>query len=174
MSIDLEVFPTRPHVMTWGAIQTTMQELADPALCALVGKAPTLVELATRTVMLPAVALTLNSCYILELAVPNTLGLQVVPNAGNVDVTAYLEDYGRNLSPASLRQLVDQWEAVGYYYGFTSLAGRSKHESRLLVLLVTSVASLCHGYVIVMNDDILNVGVGVYPPEQFQHVMPRF
>jgi len=112
--------------------------------------------------------------YFFTFAVSNTLSLTARPNKNNLNEQEYLQDYGRNIDSETVRDLAQRWREAGHFYGLTSLMGRSLPEPHLFVGLASALATVCRGYVIVMNDGILDLGVGVYSPEQFKLAQPRF
>lgn len=174
VSIDLEIFPTRPQIISWRQIVEPLRELLGLSADDLLGAAPSLVVLKTHTVLEPSQPMSVNASYYLNLAVRTTLGITLMPNQGNVDEVNYLEDYGRNLDPDFIRYLAEQWQAAGHYYGIESLAGRNKQEPLIFVALAAAIARACQGYIILMNDDIFDLDVGIYTPEQFRKADPRF
>ena len=65
--------------------------------------------------------------YYLSLDIPNTLGIGIHKNEPNyVDELDYLEDFGRNLDAATIQSLAQKWQSIGYDYGVTTNAGRSR------------------------------------------------
>jgi hypothetical protein len=174
MSIDLDILATTSELICWGNLKKRLQELLSPVEVEFLGKNPALLHLGSNKVLAEDEKLSLNDSYYLSLEIANTLSITVMPNEGNLNELEYLEDYGRNLEPEDIKRLAARWQAVGHYYGITSLAGRSKPESKLFIALATAVAYNCFGYVIVMNNDILDLKVGVYTPEHFQNAQPNF
>jgi hypothetical protein len=174
MSIDLDIFPTSKRGVCWRNIEDRLQALLGASSHELLGDHPALWHLSSHTVMGDDDNLTPNNSYYFALAVPNTLILTVMPNQGNLDEHEYLEDYGRNLAPVVIQELANRWHKVGYYYELTSMMGRSKPEPELLIALTSAIADVCSGYIIVMNDDIFDLGVGIYTSEQFRQAHPKF
>ena len=106
--------------------------------------------------------------YYLSLDIPNTLGIGIHKNEPNyVDELDYLEDFGRNLDAATIQSLAQKWQSIGYDYGVTTNAGRSRWEPPLFVALTAAIAHMSEGYVIVMSDEF-TLDVGVYTPDVFQ------
>jgi hypothetical protein len=64
-------------------------------------------------------------------------------------------------------ELAEQWRRVGYGYEISSGGGRSAVEPELFIALACALADLCEGHIIVMNDGIFDLGVGVYAPARF-------
>jgi len=174
VSIDLDVLATTPELICWGNLKKRLQELLSPVELEFLGENPALLHLGSNRVLAEDEKLSLNNSYYLSLAIDNTLSITVMPNEGNLNELEYLEDYGRNLEPEDVGRLAARWQAAGHYYDITSLAGRSKPEPRLFIALVTAVAYSCFGCVIVMNDDILDLKVGVYTPGYFQNAQSKF
>jgi hypothetical protein len=165
MSIDLDIAPLRATPVTWGALRARWGErLGDRAFLIGPGIAR---RLGIGTVFDDGDALSPSSPVIFELATANTLSLTSMRNQGNLDEREYLEDYGRNLSPAEITRLADAWRDVGVSYGLSSGGGRSSDEPSLLIALACAVGDLCDGRIIVMNDGVFDLGVGVYEPAQF-------
>jgi hypothetical protein len=174
MSIDLDILATVPELICWGNVKNKLQKLLSPAEGKILGEHPALLHLGLNKAVGEDERLSLNSSYYLSLTIANTLSITVMPNEGNLDELEYLEDYGRNLEPGEIETLAKRWRTARHYYGICSLGGRSQPEPKLFVTLATAIAYSCVGYVIVMNNDIFDLGVGVYTPEQFRHTQPKF
>jgi hypothetical protein len=178
MSIELKIFSTVTNIAYWGSIKKELYVLLSPTEQQLLGEHPSLLELGSKQKVADDAQLSLGGYYYLSLAIPNTLGIAVISKAEDFDEenleSDYLEDYGCNLELKELQILAERWRVARHFYGVTSMGGRSKHEPRLFVALATAIAYTCAGYVIVMNNDIFDLGVGVYEPEKFQHAEPRF
>ncbi|MCX4239613.1 hypothetical protein [Paraliomyxa miuraensis] len=99
----------------------------------------------------------------------NTLSLTILPNEPEDSELEYLRDYGRNLSPTEAEELAQQWRRVGHSFGLSSGGGRSHDEPRMLVALACALADASDGRVILMNDGLFSLGIGIYTPEQFEH-----
>jgi hypothetical protein len=174
MSIDLDILPTTPELLSWGELKKQLQKLLSPAELEFLGEHPALLHRGSNKAVGEDERLSMNSSYYLSLAIANTLSITVMPNEGNLDELEYLEDYGRNLRAEEIQTLTERWQSAGHYYGVTSLGGRSKPEPKLFVALATAIAYTCVGYVSVMNNSIFDLGVGVYAPEQFQCAELKF
>lgn len=173
MSVDLDILPTALQLARWGDIKYVLKELLGPSEVLLEGHI-SLVELHSKTIVSECERLMLNSHYYFVLSTPNTLGLSVSPNKGNLDEHIYLEDFGRNLTPLATRSLVERWHAAGCIYAVTSMGGRSLLEPKIFVALATAIAYISKGYVIVMDNGIFDVSIGIYSAEQFKRVKPLF
>lgn len=166
MSIDLGIAPRRAADFDWGSLRRQWeQRLGDAGR--MLGPNPQLYHLGTATPVAEDERLVPSSHYSFNLVVPCTLSLSVMENAPDLDESLYLEDYGRNLDAAMLAELAEQWRRVGHNYEISSGGGRSKLEPELFKALACALADLCDGHVIVMNDGVFDLGVGVYTPAQF-------
>lgn len=178
MSIDLDIFPTSPEYFYWGELKDKFLELLTPEDKQRIGQV-SLCKLGSDEIVAENEKISLLSdqnhdCYYLSLDIPNTLGIGISRNEPNyVSEVDMLEDFGRNLDAATIQTLVQQWKSVGYVYGVTTLAGRSRWEPPLFVALAAAIAHLCKGYVIVMHDNF-TVDVGVYKPDVFQQAKMIF
>lgn len=167
MSIDLDIAPQKAGSITWANLCRQWRRRLDEAGASLLGADPQLRRIADSMPVAEEDLLVPPSHYFLELGVPCTLSLSIMHNDGNLDETLYLEDYGRNLDPARIAELAEQWRRVGHNYEISSGGGRSNVEPKLFITLACALAELCDGHVIVMNDGIFDLGVGVYTPAQF-------
>jgi hypothetical protein len=172
--IDLDVFSTVPTIICWGDLKDRLYELLGPWGSLLLGENPRLMDLKTQKAMEIRVPLSLEKSYYFDLPVQSTLCFSVMPNEGNLNEVEYLEDYGRNLKSDFTHILAERWQTAGHYYGISSFGGRSEHESRIFVALATAIAEACKGYVILMNDGIFDLHVGIYTPEKFRYAIPKF
>ncbi|MES2639532.1 MAG: hypothetical protein V4850_08600 [Myxococcota bacterium] len=165
MSVDLDIAPMRSDAPTWAAVaEAWARRVGDPRL---LGPDPKLCRFGDTVAVPPNTLLVPPAHYFLTLPAPSTLSLSVRPNEGNLDEAEYLEDYGRNLAPAQLAELTEGWRRTGRSYGISSLGGRSTHEPELFLALACALADVSDGRVIVMNDGILTLGVGVYTANEF-------
>lgn len=167
MSIDLNIAPQKAGAITWGNLCRQWRHRLGEAGADMLGPEPQLCRIGESVPVAEDDLLVPSSHYFLTLAVPCTLSLSVMDNSGNLDETLYLEDYGRNLDAARIAELAEQWRRVGYYYELSSGGGRASNEPALFIALVSALADLCDGHVIVMNDGVFDLGVGVYTPAQF-------
>ncbi|HEY9769052.1 MAG TPA: hypothetical protein V6C71_11250 [Coleofasciculaceae cyanobacterium] len=178
MSIDLCIFPTSSEHFYWGELKDKFlelltledaQRLGTVSLCKL-GSDEILAE--KEKIYIPDDQN--HNYYYLSLGIPNTLGMNIRRNEPNYVIEIdMLEDFGRNLNSASIQTLVQKWQLIGYVYGITSMAGRSRWEPPLFVALAAAIAHLCQGYVIVMSDEF-TLDVGVYTPTEFQQAKMKF
>lgn len=167
MSIDLDIAPLRATRVTWGPLlRAWRQRLGDEA-AALLGPDPKLRVLGAGASVAEDATLEPPAHYYLDLAAPNTLSLSAMPNTNDLDEVEYLEDYARNLEPRDATALALAWREVGYCYEVSSGGGRSPREPALFITLACALADMCDGRIIVMNDGIFDLGVGVYTAEQF-------
>jgi hypothetical protein len=170
VSIDLDIAPLRATRVGWGPLlRAWRQRLGDEA-AALLGPDPKLRVLGAGAAVAEDAALEPPGHYSLDLAAPNTLSLSAMPNKNSLDEIEYLKDYARNLEPRGATALALSWRGVGYYYEVSSGGGRSTNEPALFVTLACALADICDGRIIVMNDGIFDLGVGVYTAEQFASV----
>ncbi|MEH2139402.1 hypothetical protein [Nostoc sp.] len=178
MSIDLKIFSTIPDIADWGDIKKRLYVLISSEEKEFLGKNPSLFELASKRKVADDEQLSLGNHYYLSLAIPNTLGLSVISKAEDIDEENleldYLEDYGENLEPKEVQILLERWRIARYFYIITSFGGRSRPEPRLFIALATAIAFSCSGYIIVTNNDLFDLGVGIYTPEEFQYTKPKF
>src|SRR5258707_7080184 len=152
MSIDVDVFPTKPELIYWGALKERWQALLGSSSDELLGKNPICHFLGTDEIANDDSQLLIGKAYYFGLAIPNTVGLTVVSNSAvGVDERGWLEDYGRNLTLDILERYIELWKAAPHCYEATSLGGRGKFESKVFIPLISAVAELCFGYVIVMS-----------------------
>lgn len=167
MSIDLDIAPQRAGDITWGSLCRQWRQRLGGADAGVLGPNPQLCHIGGTTPLAEGDPLVAPSHYFITLAVPCTLSLSIVANDDQLDEDLYLEDYGRNLDSARIAELAEQWRRIGHTYGISSGGGRSSVEPQLFVALACALADLCDGHVIVMNDGIFDLGVGVYDPSQF-------
>ncbi len=178
MSIDLYIFPTSPEYFYWGELKNKFLELLILEDAQRLGKV-SLCKLGSDEIVAENEKISLlnnenHDYYYLSSGIPNTLGMNIRRNEPNyVGELDMLEDFGRNLDSVTIQTLVQKWKSIGYVYGVTSNAGRSKWEPPLFVALATAIAYLCKGYVIVMND-VFTLDVGVYTPTVFQQAEMKF
>lgn len=178
MSIDLDIFATAPELATWSQIRSKLQMLVSPTeQTTLLGNSPSLCEIGSNKEVVDNKPLSIGHYY-LSLPTDNTLGIGVISKTEDFEEESleldYLEDYGRNLELEEIEILAKRWRKADYYYGIETWGGRSKPEPRLFVALAAAIAYSCNGYVVVMNENIFDLGIGVYRPEQFQYAEPRF
>lgn len=177
MSIDLDVFPTNADLFTWKQLKNKFQELLSFEDRERIGK-PSLLKLNPKIKIEDDEQLSFHSedhvFYYPSFDISSTLSIGITKNKSNyTNELEYLEDFGRNLDTQNIQKLAQQWKEVGYTYGLTTYAGRSKWEPDLFVALATAIAYLCQGYVIVMND-VFTVDVGVYNLQEFQQAKMTF
>jgi hypothetical protein len=178
MSIDLKVFSTITDITMWGDIKKKIYELVNPTEKEFILENLFLSELGSHQKVADNEKLLLGHQYYLSLAIPNTLSISVISKAEDFDEENleldYLEDYGHNLNPEKIQLLVHQCKLARYFYIITSFGGRSQPEPNLLITLATAIASTCAGYIVVTNNNLFNLDVGVYTPEEFQYTKPMF
>ena len=167
MSIELDIAPRRATSITWASLRRQWRARLGEAGAGLLGPDPRLCRMGNPEPVAEDDLLAPPSHYFFTLAGPCTLSLSTMHNDGNLDETLYLEDYGRNLGPASITELAEQWRRVGYGYEISSGGGRSTVEPELFIALACALADLCDGHIIVMNDGLFDLGVGVYAPAHF-------
>lgn len=178
MSIDLDIFPTNSKCFSCGELKTRFLDLLTPKDIDRIGTL-SLIELGSNKLITDNEKIYFSSdenfqAYFLSLNIPNTIGINISKNKPNdLNEFDYLEDYGRNLDESTIKILAKKWQLIGYSYGLTTLAGRSKYEPPLFIALATAIAYLCNGYVIVMSDEF-TLDVGVYTPEEFQKAKMNF
>lgn len=167
MSVDLDIAPRRAGYISWTSLCRQWRQRLGDSSADMLGPEPQLRHIKGSEPVAKGDLLVPTSHYYLTPAVPCTLSLSIMSNEGNLDETAYLDDYGRNLAPARLAELVEQWRQVGYCYEISSSGGRSSFEPQLFIALACAIADLCDGHIIVMNNGNFDLGVGVYTPTQF-------
>lgn len=178
MSIDLDIFPTSPKYFYWGELKNKFLELLTSEDAQRLGKL-SLLRLGSDELVIEDAKISIPddknyNHYYLSLDIPNTIGISMGRNEPNyVSEIDMLEDFGRNLNAATIETLAQKWKSVGYVYGLTSMAGRSRWEPPLFVALAAAIAHLCQGYVIVMSDNF-TLDVGVYTPTEFQQAKMKF
>jgi hypothetical protein len=178
MSIDLKVFPTIPDLATWGDIKRQLYRLMSSVDKEFLGENPFIVESGSQRKVADNEQLALCNHYYLSLAIPNTLSISVISKAEDIDEENleldYLEDYGCNLDSKEVQTLSERWRVARYFYNITSFGGRSQPEPRILIILATAIAYTCSGYIVVTNNNLFDLSIGVYTSEEFQHTKPRF
>ncbi|SRR5260221_4273886 len=173
MSIDVDVFPTKPELIYWGVLKERWQALLGSPSDELLGKNPTCHFLGTDEPVNDNSQLLIGSAYYFRLTIPNTVGLTIVSNSAvGIDEKGWLEDYGRNLTPDIIEKYSVLWKAVGYCYFLESMGGRSKQESKVLIPLTSAIAELCSGNVVISSSNF-DLGVGVYSADAFLHAFPN-
>ena len=75
-----------------------------------------------------------------------------------------LEEYGRNRSALETEEVCKQWAKVGYSFTVSSGVGRTREDSSLQKHLVAALARATNGFVIVEDNDVLSLSIGIYPP----------
>lgn len=170
MSVELDIAPTRPFTLTWRELALAWRKELGPRAEALLGAAPELRRLAGAAAIDADEVLDPSGDYVFALAAPGTLALSLSPTQGMLDEHSYLDDYARNLTPPQVQALADAWARVGSYLEITTHAGRAPHERELFLALACALATRCDGSILVMNDGILDVGVGAYTADEFRHV----
>ncbi len=178
MSIDVKVFPTISDIAIWGDIREKLYVIVSAKEKELLGEDISLLELSSRQKVENDKQLSLGQQYYLILKIPNTLSISVISKTEDLDEENleldYLEDYGCNLTSEEVQILSERWRVARYFYSIASFGGRSKQESKLLIELATTIAYICSGYIVVTNNDLFDLGIGVYTPEEFQYTKPRF
>jgi hypothetical protein len=167
VSVDLDIAPSQAKVIDWASLQRRWIQRLGAAGASMLGPNPQLCHLGKNAPVAEGERLDPPAHYYFTLAVPSSLSLSIMANADDLDESLYLEDYGRNVDPARISELAEKWRRVGHTYGISSLGGRSRSEPELFTALACALADLCDGHVIVMNDGVFDLGVGVYTPEQF-------
>lgn len=173
MAVDLDIFPTSKTLPIWGEIKDLWITLSpdQPHLAQKLF----LKKLGSHTVVQEHERLVVGLSYYPELSINNTLGITAVSiNGVKLSAEDFLQDYGRNLSADLLRDYTYQWDAAGYMIEITSFGGRSKEEPRLMVTLASAIAKSCAGYIIVSDEHIFGVKVGVYSPDVIATLRPDF
>lgn len=170
MSVNLIVIPTRLNIATWGEIKARLQKMLTPSEVALTGKQIVLLTLNSNQRITEDTSLSLGKHYYLMLMVRNSPGIAVVskrddPDPENLELDM-LEDYGHNLTPTDIQMIANRWQKVDYYYNLTSSLWQDSSEQRLFISLATAIAYTCAGFIIVTDNKVSNLGVGVYTPEQ--------
>lgn len=173
MSVDLQVIPTVDEPTTWRAVLRQLRDAADEGLTALLGEEPRLLALDSKTAVPPDQRLATGRSYVFELGFPNTLVLDVTPNEGFFEEREFLEDYGRNLSREDLETLIVRWKRSGHSYGISSMGGRTGPEPQVFLALATAIARATAGWVVAM-ESVIDVGVGVYEPDELELAQPAF
>jgi hypothetical protein len=174
MSIQLDIVPTVAEVAFWGDIKNQLQSLISPLEFGFMGETPTLKYLGSDIIVKENDRLLLNKTYYLSLEIPNTLSITVMPNKGNLEELEYLEDYARNCEFQFIQSLAESWQKTGFYYEITTQGGRSKNEPTIFQFLAAAIAYISSGYVILMNNNIFDLDVGVYKPDDFKNAQPKF
>jgi hypothetical protein len=178
MSIDLKIFSTIPDIAVWGNIKKKLHVLVSSEQKEFLGESPSLFELDSKRKVADDEQLSLGHHYYLSLAIPNTLGFSVISKAEDIDEENleldYLEDYGSNLDPQKVQILLERWRIARYFYIITSFGGRSQPEPRLLIALASAIAYSCAGYIVVTNNDLFDLDIGIYTSEEFQYTKPKF
>jgi hypothetical protein len=167
VSIDLDIAPLRATRVTWGPLHRAWRQRLGDEAAALLGPDPKLRVLGAGASVAEDASLGPPGLCFLDLAAPNTLSLSAMPSTNNLDEIEYLGDYARNLEPTDATALALSWREVGYYYEVSSGGGRSPNEPTLFITLACALADICDGRIIVMNDGLFDLGVGVYTAEQF-------
>jgi hypothetical protein len=166
LSIDIDVLPLRPELITWDELSRAWARRLG-ADVALIGISPVMRRLGSKAVVSPGEPLAPSSQTYFELAVPSTLALAVSPNTDGVDEAEYLTDYARNLTPVEIEPLVAGWAKIGWTLSLTSFGGRSPQEPTLLRALACSLADLTSGRVVLLHRDVFDLDIGVYTADQF-------
>lgn len=178
MSIDLKVFPTTPDILFWGDIKRQLYRLISPEQNNFFGKNISCFKSCSQQKVPDDEQLSLDQNYYLSLAIPNTLSISVISKSEDIDEESlevdYLEDYGCNLDNKEIQTLAELWRVARYFYNISSFGGRSQDEPKLLITLVTAISYASAGYIIVTNNNLFDLGIGVYKSEEFQYTKPRF
>jgi len=169
MSVDLDILSTSPTVICWNDVKDRLKGLLGPLASAL-GENSGPVTLRTHQALEPDAPFSFEDSYSLNLEIQNTLDIHVWSNAKYPIGRGYFEDYGRNLTPETVEDLIDRCRSAGHHYEIGSFAGRGPHEFQIMAALAVAIAEACQGYVVLMNDGIFDLATGIYAPEQFRQV----
>lgn len=167
MSFDLDVIPGSPTPLRWGEIHRMLLRTApDEGTRAFIGAVPALHELGSNRRLSDDESLNLSSFYYPVFARENTLSLFLEPKHGGWEDADYFNDYARNLQPEAKDSIYKRWEQAGYLTGVRSFGGRARGELKLMVVLATCLAELTSGYVVIQDNGVFSLPVGVYPPDE--------
>src|SRR5258705_13872959 len=115
MSIDVDVFPTKPELIYWEDLKARWQALLEGSSDELLGKNPTCHILGTDEPVNNDSQLVVGAYYYFGLAIPNRLGLRVAFNSEvYTSERDYVEDYGRNLTVDVIEKYIELWKVLGY------------------------------------------------------------
>ncbi|MGG6294147.1 hypothetical protein ACQ4M4_06965 [Leptolyngbya sp. AN02str] len=175
MSVDIEVIPVKNKTFTWEALKFELLALSlDQQVSLLLGREPKLLKLSSRHEVEVGQVILPTNYYCFQLTRDNTLMLSCDKNAETyTDEQAYLDDFGRNLTPDIRAYISKCWAEVGYSYAVESWGGRTEGETVLLVAISKAIARLLDGF-IVIKDDLFSLPVGVYSPSEFSSCKPMF
>jgi hypothetical protein len=176
MSLDLVIIPTVNQPIRWLDLKKQWLAYMNKSQRQLVGTGVLLKEVGSHKLVVGSSLLELSGHYYFELVIPCTLVLGVSTNE-QLEFAGYeqeiIEDYGRNLTTEVIRFIAQRWSSLGYGFDITSMGGRSKHESGLMVALASALAALCEGWI-----GVETTGFGdspaMYTSEQFRIIDPEF
>ena len=178
MSIDLYIIPASPTIITPDKLKESFVSNLLATDRSLLEAGFHIIELGPNKIT-DGQTLKLGGVYYFEMSIPNTLSVHVVSKELQLEFQQnleedILEDYGWNLKSEAILKIVSIFKKVDHYYCITTHGGRSKAEPNLFLVLAKAIAISSSGYIVVMNNDILDLGVGVYTYDEFLFTKPRF
>jgi hypothetical protein len=168
MAIDLDVIPGSPRSIRWVEIKRLLDFLVPPGpIRRQIGTEPALYELPSKRLVTDDEVLTSSRCYYFDMAHCHSLSMYIARNRDDREDFGYISDFGRNLSPQVLESLYRRWKQAGFLVCLSSRAIRDQNDLTIMAFIAITIAQLTEGCVVVMDNGIFPVSVGVYSPEEF-------
>lgn len=176
MSISIDIIPTRNQTITWGTLRSELLTLTlDEQAALLLGTEPKLFELGTRQEIEDKQNILPTRYYSFKLTRNNSLTLSCENNTETyTNEHLYLNDFGQNLVPDVCIHLSKCWAEVGYAYAVESGGGRTEGEITLLIAISEVIAKLSDGFLVIKDNKLFSLPVGVYSLSEFSSCKPFF
>lgn len=78
-----------------------------------------------------------------------------------------LDDYARNLLSDEISTLAEAWKDQGYVIKISLCSGKSEIGTGILKAIILAFASEFNGRVLLTQDNIVDLTIGVYSPTEF-------
>lgn len=173
MSVDIFVLPGHPVTVRWQELRERWAELVDAAYAGDVAAA-LLCPAGSHAALDDDAPIGGEGAWWIQVPSASTLGLTAAPTADLYSDSDFVEDYGRNLTPDTTAKVVRQLRESPIVYDVSSFGGRPRHEGALFVALASALALLSDGWVVVMDDDLFTLDVGIYDGGTFSRGAARF
>ena len=168
MSIDLDVIPGSPQPIRWGELKSLIQgTVLASDVEEIIGSVVDLFDVRSKRAIRESEQLGCPGYYYFEFGKRATLSLTLEPTTGRQDAVDYIGDFARNLLPEPKDAVRRAWELAGFLVTVTSYGGRERGELKLLVHLAACIAELTKGYVVVTDNGVFHLSVGVFAPKEF-------
>lgn len=176
MSISIDILPTVDKSFKYLSFKQQIIYFADNEdSISLLGQEPKIQNLRNRKSLECQDIIEATNYFCFVLSRDNTLSFACEKNDDSyTDVDEYVEDYGRNLEPGSAEFVIQKFKKIGISYTLESLGGRAEGESSLFMSIVCAVSKLTDGFVVIKDNDVFSLPVGIYKLEEFHQAQPLF